>query len=238
MTNSTRALVRGLGLALALALVAAGAISIAGSLARDSQRQQVGYSGVRVLDLDVGVEDVEVLAGPGSSVSLDRTLSWSWRRPSTTERLDGDRLVLRSSCPPSFGRGCSGRLRLVVPADVEVRAHSSGGDVRVSGLTGPLDLSSSGGDVRGDGLGSESVAAESDAGDVQLVMARPPGRVTATSSGGDVDVRVPGDSTTYRVDASSSAGSRDVDVRIDPGSPRTIRVESSAGDVRVGYPAP
>lgn len=238
MNTDVRVLLRGLGVTLALLLVAAGGLSVAGSLARESRGEQASYPGVRVIDVDVSFEDVEVVAGPGPSVSLSRKVSWSLRRPNTTRRLDGDRLVVRSSCPVDLGRGCSGRLRLVVPADVVVRAHSSGGDVRVVGLTGPLDLSSSGGDVNGEDVASGSVAAASSGGDVRLTMARPPSKVVASSGGGEVEVSVPRDTTGYRVDASSSGGSRRVDVPVDPTSLRTIRVRSGGGDVRVGYRTP
>ena len=167
---------------------------------------------------------------------LDRTIAWSLKKPSFTEQQEGDTLVIRSSCGITFGRGCSGKVHLVVPADVRVHAHSSAGYVGVTGLTGPLDLSSSAGHVDGVRLASHGRAgrllgrlgravlqrgADLGEGDLQRGLGRGPGAAPATRA--------------YRVDADSSAGSSDVSVRTDPSSSRTIVAHSSAGSVDVSY---
>ncbi len=226
-------LLRGLGVALALVTVLAGALAVAGSLARDSTSQQHRYQGVRVVEVDVDAESVEVVTGPGDVTRLERSIAWSAGRPTLRQEQVGERLVVGSACPFSFGRGCSGRVRLVVPAGTRVTAHSSGGSVEVTGLDGVLDLSSSAGDVGGTALRAATVVADSSAGDVDLRFSAAPTRVRATSSAGDVAVALPEGPEAYRVDAGSSAGSRDVRVRTDPSSRRTVFAHSSAGDVAV-----
>lgn len=224
-----------MGLLLAVAGIAAGALDVAGSLARQTEHTSATFADVRVVDVDVSAESVQVSAGSGDVVRLDRTVSWSLGRPHDSARVVDGRLVVRSSCPWSFGRGCSGTLRLAVPPSTQVRVHSSAGAVSVSGLDGVLDLSSSAGDVRGSALRSSDVTAESSGGEVRLGFATAPSAVTATSSAGEVAVLVPSDGTGYRVDADSSAGSMRVAVRTDSTSPRRIHARSSGGSVTVAY---
>jgi hypothetical protein len=234
-SGSARPLLVGLGIAFAVVSVLAGTMNIIGSIGRDSAQRQASYQGIRVVEVDVGAESVQIVAGTDDVTRMDRTISWSLAKPAFSERQEGDHLVIRSSCGVVFGRGCSGKVHLVVPADVQVTAHSSAGYVGVSGLTGVLDLSSSAGHVDGVRLGSASVQADSSAGSVELSFTSAPTSVKATSSAGSVEVLLPHDGEAYRVDADSSAGSSEVSVRTDPSSSRTVVAHSSAGGVEVAY---
>jgi hypothetical protein len=231
-----RAAVRLLAVLLALGMVVLGALNIAGSLGQDSKRVEHTYSGVRVVDLHVSAESVEVREGTGDLARLDRSITWSMRTPTMVQRQVGDRLEITSHCPFSMGRGCWGHVLLVVPPGTEVHARSSAGSVRATGLTGVVELSSSAGSVAATGLGSTDVTASSSAGSTHLAFALPPRRVDASSSAGSVEVVVPRGTAAYLVDAGSSAGSSNVAVRTDPTSDRTIRAHSSAGSVQVRYP--
>lgn len=234
--GGARGLLRGLGVALAVLLVAGGALNLAGTLARESAQVHRTYTGVRVVDVDVSIESVEVRAGAGDGTRLDRTVSWSLGRPTYTQRQVGDQLVLRSSCPVlSMGRGCGGTVRLVVPAATVVRAHSSAGSVRVTGVAGRLDLDSSAGSVTGDALAAGRVSATSSAGSVHLTFATAPTDVRADSSAGSVEVLLPHGPESYRVTGESMTHAIDASVRTDPSSARHVVATSSAGSVRVGY---
>ncbi|GAA4349723.1 DUF4097 family beta strand repeat-containing protein [Angustibacter luteus] len=233
--GSARPLLIGLGIAFAVLSIVAGTLNVIGSIGRDSVQRQASYQGIRVVDVDVSAESVQIVAGPDDVTRLDRTIGWSLQKPSFSERQEGDRLVIRSSCGITFGRGCSGKVRLVVPADVQVHAHSSGGYVGATGLSGPLDLSSSAGHVEGVRLASATVEADSSAGSVSLTFAVAPTDVKATGSAGSVEVLLPPGDEAYRVDAGSSAGSSEVSVRTDPDSSRRIVAHSSAGSVEVSY---
>ena len=235
MSPGSRSLLRVSAVVLAVGAVLVSTLSIVGVLGRESVRIDRTYPGIRAIDIDVGAESVEIVAGAGSRTQIRRVVSWSLGRPTVSQRRHGDRLVVRSSCPISFGRGCGGTLRLAVPAATEVRADVSGASITVGGMSGVLVLTSSAGSVRGRGLVSPDVTASSSAGSVSLTFAVPPRRVSTESSAGSVQVLVPRGSETYRVDASSSAGSSKVSVRTDPGSSRTIKARSSAGSVRVAY---
>ena len=230
-----RTVVRLLAVLLALGLIGLGALNIVGSLGRDSKRVQKSFAGITVLDVSVGSESVLVREGTGGATRLDRTISWSLGTPTLTQRREGHRLVIRSSCPFYVGWGCSGHIVVVVPPGTEVHAKSSAASVRAVDLTGPVELGSSAGSVSATGLLSPDATASSSAGSTHLAVAGPPSRVDASSSAGSVEVLVPRDLTAYLVDAGSSAGSSTVDVRTDPSSARTISAHSSAGSVRVGY---
>lgn len=234
---SGRAVVRLLAVLLALGMVVLGALNIVGSLGQDSKRVRHTYSGVRVVDVHVGAESVEVREGVGDSTRLDRTITWSLRTPTVVQRQVGQRLEITSHCPFSMGRGCSGHVLVVVPPGTEVHASSSAGSVRATGLSGVVELSSSAGSVSGTGLRSADVTASSSAGSTRLAFVVPPQQVDASSSAGSVEVVVPRGPAAYLVDAGSSAGSSDVAVRTDPASDRTVRAHSSAGSVTVRYPA-
>ncbi|HEX3003556.1 MAG TPA: DUF4097 family beta strand repeat-containing protein [Angustibacter sp.] len=235
---------RGSGLAapIVAALVIVGLIVVIAGLfvattvgGRQSRHLSETYTGVRTIDVQVSAEAVELVASADDVTRLDRTATWSVREPRLTQQLDGDRLVVRSSCPFGFGLGCSGRVRIDVPSGVDVRVHSSAGAVRAEGLSGALDLSTSAGSVRATNLTSSDVRASSSAGSVTVELASEPMRVTASSSAGSVTVLLPRGDATYRVSAKTSAGSENVDVRTDPASDRVVDVHSSAGSVRVGY---
>jgi hypothetical protein len=176
------------------------------------------------------------------------------RAPKHSESLIGDRLVLDSDCPAFFTSLCGVSYTVRVPAHVAVVVSSGGGGVRVSDLSGPVDISSSGGGVRatgvsgplrmrssgggvtGEALRSTDVDASSSGGGVRLMFATAPQTVRAQSSGGGVTVEVPNTPEAYRLDVTSSGGGVSASVRSDPTSSRLIDVHSSGGGVTVRYP--
>ncbi|MGZ4640478.1 MAG: hypothetical protein ACXV2J_15630 [Actinomycetes bacterium] len=58
------------------------------------------------------------------------------------QHREGDRLFITSSgCGFSLGLGCTGKVRLVVPKDVTIRARASNSDLTLRHLTGDIDAS-------------------------------------------------------------------------------------------------
>ena len=97
---SGRAVVRLLAVLLALGMVVLGAMNIVGSLGQDSKRVQQTYSGVKVVDVHVTAESVEVREGVGDTTRLDRTITWSLRTPTMVQRQVGvrsDQVMVRSN---------------------------------------------------------------------------------------------------------------------------------------------
>lgn len=137
--------------------------------------------------------------------------------------LRGGDLELRSSAGP------------VTATDVragEVVLRSNAGPVKAERVRARrIEADSRAGGVFVERSVARRVQATSSAGKTQVELLRPPLSVDADSSAGGVTVRVP--DVGYAVEARTSAGEEDVQVRQRPGSRRKIVAESSAGDVSV-----
>ena len=68
--GGARPLLIGLGISFAVLSILAGALNVIGSIGRDSVHSQTTYQGIRVLDIDVSVESVQVVAGQGDVTQL------------------------------------------------------------------------------------------------------------------------------------------------------------------------
>jgi hypothetical protein len=219
-----------------------------------SHFEQTFAEPITTLEIDSDGGSVRVEGTTGNETVVLASLRRGLRAPTHRESLVGDRLVLDSDCPAFFTSFCGVSYTVRVPAHVAVIVTSSGGGVRVSDLSGSVDISSSGGGVRatgvtgtlrmrssgggvtGDALRTPDVDASSSGGGVRLTFAIAPTTVRAQSSGGGVTVEVPNTPETYRLDATSSGGGVSTSVRSDPTSSRSIEVRSSGGGVTVRYP--
>lgn len=194
---------------------------------------------------------VEAVAGL-ETVSLAWDSRYFADRPKVSWRRDGDTLVVSDDC----GRldwllNCRTDIRIEVPVgydlDVEtsagnvhvegplaaVKADTSSGDVVVVGSTASVDASTSSGNVTVDS-GATRIRAKTSSGDVSVTASGlPPERIEATTSSGNVRVRVP--YAAYDVDIDSDSGDEEVDGIIQDGrAERVIVAMTSSGDVSVG----
>jgi putative adhesin len=239
---------------LALVLVAWCALTVVSLLGRDTARSSASYGGIRSVDLDLGFESVTVVGkADATRVSMRRSYTWSVERPEVDHRVDGDVLRMSSSCSWSLGLGCSGSVRLEVPAGTVLRMHTSDGDLSVRAVTGDLDIATSDGDVEladvggtvrlrtrdgsvdADGLSSAAVDARTSDGDLRLGFATAPTDVRTVSRDGSITVLVPRDDDPWRVSGTTRDGSRNVDVATDPAAGRRISARTSDGSVDVRY---
>ena len=253
-TRSNRTAAKVLLAVVAIALVAWCALTVVSLLGRDTQRSSATYAGVKAVDLDLSFENVTVVGQPGATrVSMQRSYTWSMSRPDVTSGVVDDQLTMTSRCSWSIGLGCSGSVRLVVPPGTTIRVHdsdggvsvrhisadleveSSDGDIDVADVTGSMRLRSSDGSVTGTDIRSSSVDAKTSDGPVRLDFADAPTDVRAVSSDGSVDVRVPRDGNPWAVHASTSDGSRSVDIATDPAASRRIEARTSDGSITIGY---
>lgn len=234
LTTRRRVLVV-LGGILAVAIVGWSTLSLVDLMAHqevNGHRSFTVPSGQVHIHLSSG--SVHIVAASGSTVEVDRHLSFGLTHPHVSERIVAGVLIIDASCGGPVSTFCSTRYDLAVPPAFEVTASSSAGSVAVSGLTGPLDLSSTAGSVSATDVGSTDVQARSTAGSVKVTFTVDPRRVTAMSTAGSVLVLVPANGPAYRVDAGTTAGSTAVNVRSDPQSDRVIIARSTAGSVEVG----
>jgi hypothetical protein len=248
-----RTSLRILAVGLSLLAVGWGALTLVSLLARATEHRSATYAGVHAVDLDLAFESVQIVGvADATSVTMDRSYTWSLSKPAIGQRRDGDRLVITSSgCGFNPGLSCSGKVALVVPEGVTVRvrtgnsgltlrnltgdidAATSNGSVRASNLSGQVNLGSSNGPIEASALRSDRVDAHTSNGSVRLTFDVAPTAATADSSNGSVEVVVPRDGSAYRVSATTSNGFRDVAVPTDPRSQRTIEAHTSNGSVRV-----
>jgi Putative adhesin len=248
-----RTSLRVLAVGLSLLAVGWGALTVASLLARVTVQSSATYEGVHAVDLDLAFESVQIVGvADATSVTMDRSYTWSLSKPSVGQRRDGDRLVITSSgCGFNPGLSCSGKVDLVVPEGTTVRvrtgnsgltlrdltgdidAGTSNGSVQASNLSGQVDLGSSNGAIEASALRSDRVNAHTSNGSVRLSFDVAPTAATAGSSNGSVEVLVPRGGPPYRVTATTSNGTRDVAVPTDPSSLRTIEAHTSNGSVRV-----
>ena len=124
----------------------------------------------------------------------------------------------------------SGSVRLTeIIGDVNVNGAS--GSIRLSGVDGDLDLNCASGSIDGTGLSAEVVEVDVASGSVELAFDNSVNLMVINSASGSITVDVPGEP--YRVETDSSSGDVDINIATDPGSDRSITVETASGDITI-----
>lgn len=191
---------------------------------------------VTAIAVTTGSGDVTVATGvAGSPVTVTTRRSWSFTEATGERTLVDGTLRLAARCP---GGDLLSRCRvgwtLTVPAGIAVTVTTSVGDVRVSGVGGPVAVRTGAGDVRLDRLRSDRVRVRTGTGDVTAGFVAAPGSVSVHADAGDVAVRLPAGGTGYRVTGTTGAGDRAVEVPLDSRSSHVVEVRTGTGDVVVG----
>lgn len=190
-------------------------------------------AGVTSLRMRTSGHQVELVAGDRPGVRVVETVRYNKRAPGSTHSLRNGALEIRASgCGTGTGLGfrvCELRYRVEVPRALAISIDSAGGDITAHGLSGPLNLTTSGGQVRADALAAKNIAARTDGGSMHLTLAAVPDLLDLRTTGGGVEVRLPGGD--YAVDARSGGGRHSIGVHTASGSPHRIMVRSSGGDV-------
>lgn len=230
MSGSGRRIWLSAGAVLGLVVLGYGALVVVELLAAETRTEALALP-----PLD-GVQRVRV-QGAGGSVTVtgtdDRTVAGTvrlrggLRKPSHSERVEGDTLVLRSSCPNLLAVVCDADFDLEVPRGMDVEADVSGGGVTATGLSGRLDIDSSGGGITLRNVGGDAVLDSSGGG---IALTGGAGAVVADSSGGGITLRA---SDAATVELHSSGGGIDASFRT---APDDVRADSSGGGITVELP--
>jgi len=257
MTSPVRRTALIFGLALVLLVILASAATAVGFITRTRAEQHHAYDlpGSRLV-LDANNGSIHIAPGQPGRVEVDAHLHYSQLSPAKpTARLEGDRLILRDGCRNFINFICDVTYDLRVPATLALRADSGNGDLRVSGITGELDLRTSNGAISSDGvpaqlrlqtgngaitatgLHASVVDARTSNGTVQLSFLQAPRQVTARSSNGDISIAVPPQGGPWRVEAETSNGKRTIDIPTDPAASNTITARTSNGDITLSRAA-
>jgi hypothetical protein len=248
-------LVVGAMLALALA-IGAGTQAVKETTGEERRDQRVTLpASVDRLEVRSSSGNLVITGGPGDAAVVDARLSGTVHPPELKVEIDGRTARVHANCSWQVLLSCEASLRLTVPAGLTVVARASSGDIRASGVLGPLDLhassgdvyadncsgtarlSTSSGDVRATQLRATTVYAHSSSGDVNVGLTVAPVDVDASTSSGDVRVTVPDGAETYDAIAHTSSGDDSIRVATDPRSDRRIEAQSSSGDVSIRYAA-
>jgi hypothetical protein len=232
-----------------------GTLQVASRLAHEQETVTSSFpaAGLAAVEVHNSNGSATVVGTDSDEVRVTARIDHGWKKTGNHQRVEGDRLLLSSTCPSFVSQFCTVNYVVEMPAHLAARVYSDSGTVTASDITGgavlhsdngrveaarmegDLELRSSNGRVTGHDLGATGVAADSDNGRVELGFNRPPRAVTARSSNGSVDVVVPDDSTAYRVDAASDNGSATATVDQSRDSANTITALSHNGAVTVRY---
>ncbi|MBF9070278.1 DUF4097 family beta strand repeat-containing protein [Streptacidiphilus fuscans] len=238
--------------------------SASGVVAWLVQQQAVGthgYAHARISDVEVVAPSatVRIHAVPAGQEAVTSTLQWVSSRPDVYQQFNPrtGTLSLSYRCNGLkflSGVGCNVALDIAAPAQASVHVISDSGATTVTGMAGPVSVSTTSGSItlqgvsgpvtakadsgyiEGDNLLARTVAATAFSGSIDLDFAAPPDSVTAGVDSGAVDVELPR-GTQYRVQASSNDGGG---VNVDPGlasasAKGTITATATSGAVDIGY---
>jgi DUF4097 and DUF4098 domain-containing protein YvlB len=244
-----------LGAPLVAVFILVGAFAITGTLARQTESAPLAFADtIERIQIDLSNGSVTLRGGEVAQVAGERVVTRGLQNPAFSERVEGRTLYIESTCFPIGNTWCDVSYVLDIPSSVDVSVDTALGSIRVSDLdgtadlssatgsivvedaSGPLRLDSGAGSIEGTRLTSSTVLASTGAGSVALTFAAPPQLVDADAGAGSVDVELPRDGTTYRVDQVPSDTNIRVAVSTDPSSNRVLRLQSGAGSVSVHYP--
>jgi hypothetical protein len=232
-----------------------GSVQVVSALAHEENTSVRTFDdpAITTLDLDSHAGSVRVVGTDRDAITVTSEVSDGLFPTDHTAAVEGDRLVLRTTCPPVIGLFCSVDYTIEVPADLAIVVHVDNGSATVTGIDGTVDVSADNGGVDLDGLTgvvqadadngsvegvnlrSTRVEATSDNGSVRLSFVVEPEVVVAGTDHGSVEIVVPDTPVAYRVDLSSGHGSTDAAVRTDPNGERSLTGRSDTGSVSARY---
>ncbi len=159
------------------------------------------------IELQLGSGDVEIVPGEDAGVTIETTQYGLWQGEPAVVSQSPAGVVVTNEAKPRFGL-CIGRCglsyRVTMPRGTDVTAHTSSGDVQVSGAAGAVAIATSSGDVQAHNI-PNGIAVQTSSGDVQL-----------DNIGGKLDVQ-------------TSSG----EVRLEDGQVDGAAVQTSSGDIEL-----
>ena len=232
----------GVGLAMTALLVGLGALVSVNAMARQTVQEQhtYGFRG-NAVSIDLTVGEVEVVpSDKADEISVRRSLTYGLRRPYVEERIDGATFRIRDGNCPRPVTDCHVRWLLQVPRGLRLEIATETGDITVSGMTGPVNLTSTSGAVTAEALSGQTaqllshegsvtgtemrsthVVATSRSGDVSLTFRTPPKLVRGPSTTGSVGVVLPDGDEAYKIVAVAGANkSKTITAKHDPEASR------------------
>lgn len=192
---------------------------------------------IKSLEIELDAGDIVVQKGNDSSFYIKQSGDIAKQKVDIEEQGNTLKVQGKVKKGPSFNLSFlnfgfkTPRITVVVPERVyqEVRVKSSAGEITVSDLKGEhIEIATLGGDVEVERVMAKKVEGSSKAGEVK--MKKVSGNVVAKTTGGDVDI-IDHDPT-YDLEASSTAGEVDIRLLQKPQN-ATVSGKTFAGEVSI-----
>jgi DUF4097 and DUF4098 domain-containing protein YvlB len=197
---------------------------------------------ITAVRLDSGNGSVTVRGAEGATkASVHREVNYkNGNKPGATTHVENGVLVLGgcgNDCSvgytvdvpaglPVTGRTSNGTIRLTKVSEAKV--STSNGSINLNDVTGVVDVRTTNGRISGHGLKGKGIDAQTSNGSIDLAAAAPQ-NVRAKTSNGRLAVTVP--SARYRVSATTSNGSKELDVPNTPSGAYEIDLTTSNGQI-------
>lgn len=251
---STMSMERRFGIAISIALILGGGWWALTDLTENSHtsNEQFPVHGTSLV-IDSGSTDVEIHSGDVSQITVTRKIKRNIFGSVPKDKYQDGTLELGDAGCGFLSFNCRTDYVVVVPKALKVTAESRSGDLQVSDLSrgaelksssgdievhqigGELRLESSSGDLAGHDLTAGTVTTRSSSGDIELDFGSAPSAVQLKSSSGDVTIQLPSGDAAYKVETHTSSGDDSTMVKTDPASDRSIKADTSSGDITVEY---
>lgn len=215
-----------------LTIVLAAAARDHGHGPSDTRTVAVAADSVRTVDLQGPPGQLNIIAAQTSRVTLSGPVHWSGRDAVvvTGPRLADGVLHLAYRC--AAHSPCTGRLRLVVPQHCGIVLRQPSGHVIMTGLAGPLRISTRSVDISATGLRSPSLAASITSGHLSAWFVSPPGRLGLTLVSAQATVHLPA-TAPYRVSQQVTSGYVHAGIPQASNADRTITTRIDSGELEL-----
>ena len=243
---------------LAVLVVASAACSVEAQVRPEGMFERtLAVGGPVTLDIATGSGSIEIHSGPINSVRIVGRVRGGrpWFNGDVEERIrrieaappitqNGDAVRVGPADNDSLYRNISISYEVTVPMDTRLRSRSGSGSQTITGLSGPVDVSTGSGSVTLRGI-QRDVRASTGSGSMQIedvgsfaghtgsggiVASAVRGAIDARSGSGHIDVKQTGEA-----DVSVETGSGGIDVS---GARRSLRARAGSGTIEIeGRPA-
>ena len=201
-----------------------------GPVVRRTERSLVSQAVTGLVVRD-SVGAVSITGGDRSTVSIAAHLVYRGGAPVVTRTVTGGVLELGYRCPAG-SRDCGVAFDLVVPRGLRATVRLGVGQIRLTGLSGTIAVSTGIGQIQASGMSGPQVRLTTGTGMISARFTAPPQQVFAHSGIGAVAVRVPS-GTAYRVTARTQIGSVRVSVPRAATAAHVIQATTGTGTVTV-----
>jgi hypothetical protein len=218
-----------------------------------TETAEVPVAGIASVEIHNPAGQVRVIGDPdATSIGIRARIDDGLRRTGHSVTTDGDKLVVRATCPAIGSAWCEVRYTIQVPAGLPVsvwaersievsdvtgglEASSDGSSITLQRVDGDLTLNSDQGRITADGIDSDHVSAESDQGRISLVFDESPQTLVAEADQGSIEIVLPDPDVAYATDLSADQGDVNDLVDRDLDSARSIVAHADQGDVTLTY---